>query len=380
MNSKTWIGLALVALSSSLSSSFAAPLEGTYLGKIGSLEVVFQLSNKNENAQFKNSYYYRKYSRDIELGDPTGSDAVNENYFAEIGPLPERAEIATLTINLDTLKGNYKNKETGKTLPLELTRLKSNDLKSPITGAFMDKLKKESPFDYLRFNQPLVFGIWLQATPDAKTQSLMQKTFSLGKYKYSYISDTKAQLSTPQLQGSMFKAVNTTLQDMLLDNVKNALGCSDWTMDLKPVYISEKWVSVNGFTSNFCGGAHPNSYPDGLTARVVDGKKVTLEDLYRFIPVPKNLDWNNYDSYSAYTQARGKIIIKLLEQNIPKFKKWECFDQSLSDSFDIPYWSLSPQGLVLQGDFPHVAGVCMEDKWVLPYATIAKYRYAKDAP
>ena len=384
MTSKTWIRLALVTLScslaSNLSSSLAAPLEGVYLGKIGSLEVVFQLGNKNENAQFRNSYYYRKFSRDIELSEPTGSASLDENTFTELSPFPERAPIATLTLNLDTLKGSYKTKETGKVLSLELTRLKSSDLKSPIAGTFMDKLRQESPFDYLKFNQPLVSGLWTQANPDAKTQSLMQKTSSFGKYKYSYISDTKSQLSYPQLEGSLFKAVNATLQDALLDNVKNALSCGDWTIDLKPVYISEKWVSINGFNNSFCGGAHPNAYPDGLTARVSDGKRVSLEDIYRFIPVPKNLDWNTYDSYAVYIQDRGKVIIKLLKQNLPKFKKWECYDQSLSNSFDIPYWSLSPQGLVLQGDFPHVAGMCMEAKWVLSYPTIAKYRFAKDAP
>ncbi len=380
MTSKAWIGFALVTLSCSLASSLAAPLEGVYLGKIGSLEVVFQFGSKNENAQFKNSYYYRKFSREIELERPTASDSLNENIFTEVSPYPEHVNIATLTIHSDTLKGSYKNIKTGKILLLEPTVLKSSDLKSPIVGAFMDKLKKESPFDYLKFNQLLVTGLWIQATTDGQKPSLIQKTSSLGKYKYSYISDTRTQLSYPQLEGKIFEKVNASLRDALLEDVKNALDCSEWNLNSKPIFISENWVSINGYEDNYCGGAHPNAYPTNLTVQVKSGKVLMLEDLYHFIPVPKNLDWNNYDSYSAYTQARGKIIVKLLEQNFSKFKEWECFNESMSNSFDIPYWSLSPQGLVLQGDFPHVVGMCMEEKWVLPYATIAKYRFAKEAP
>ena len=108
-------------------------------------------------------------------------------------------------------------------------------------------------------------------------------------------------------------------------------------------------------------------------------KVLKLEDLYRFVAIPQGLNLQTqepFELFSQFTLARATVLRKLISQEVKSFSDGlnvDCADVYQSEEvFQFITWYVSPDGLVVQPSFPHVAAAC-ENDFLLPYAKLKPY-------
>ena len=152
-----------------------------------------------------------------------------------------------------------------------------------------------------------------------------------------------------------------------------------FTFDPKIVLYSKRILRITGPVYYDCGGAHPDGYSKNLTIDLQTGTILKLEDLYRFAAVPTGLNLQKqepFELFSSYTQAQAVVLKKLILQESKTFTTEaypDCNDlYETGDVFGFITWYLTPEGLIVQPSFPHVAAVCEKD-FLLPYAKLKAY-------
>ena len=368
-----------------LNSAQATPLEGTYIGSVGTAPVVAVFGAAD--AQFENSYYYRKFGQDIQLEQREKNGQI---VLTEFGPFPEQLKRATATLKLEDgqLSGTYTLLKGGKPLPMTLKPVSSADLKGPLSNPQLESWKKKSPYTFLKFDRKLEAGKFVSnSSTDGK---MVLQTGKLSGVTYTWTTEPKSKISYPRLEGSIYQQVNSALEGHQLEVAANVLECNvtepDHSFNFVPTlsFISAKLVSVTAAVDLYCGGAHPTTYTDTLTLELVSGKALELEDVYRFVPLPAGVNlktFEPFEKYDAFVSARKKTLEPLIYAVRPDLKKnTDCYGPDTGiDSWKTLYWWLSNKGLVLESDFPHVAAACTEAV-TLPYALLEKYRVSKLRP
>ena len=83
-----------------------------------------------------------------------------------------------------------------------------------------------------------------------------------------------------------------------------------------------------------------------------------------------------FELFSQFTLARATVLRKLISQEVKSFSDGlnvDCADVYQSEEvFQFITWYVSPDGLVVQPSFPHVAAAC-ENDFLLPYAKLKPY-------
>jgi hypothetical protein len=337
-------------------SNALAAMDGVYVGTVGTKPIVLKLEEND------NRYYYRQYAKDIEL-ERTERDGRLE--LLEIGlysgPSTGKFELRS---NAANLTGRWLNPKTNASLPVTLRRANTNDLtaaKLPSTP-FFSKWRRDNPFDALRFDVAPRF---------VNTELVNAK-------RVQWWLEPKSGVRYPRLEGAS-KVVNDTLAQAHYESANNGLQCQDFEYDAKVALYSARVLSISATAYYDCGGAHPDGGPENFTLDLRTAKELRLEDVYRFAPLPANLDLNSgtpYEAYSSYIEARGDLLDKLVLEQHKSFTKnvgVECQElYERGDAFQFISWFLTPRGLVIQPSFPHVAAAC-EDDFELPYAKIKTY-------
>lgn len=367
----------------------AAPLEGTYVGTVGTAQVVAVFGN--QDTQFENSYYYRKFGQDIQLEQVEKKGYI---VLTEFGPFPQQLRRATATLTLEggKLSGTYRLVKGAKVLPMTLRRVLNTDLQSPLSSPQLEIWKRESPYTFLKFDRALLRGQYPVNASNSSSAYLPLKNVAgkVGGVGFYFMSEPKSRISYPRLEGNLYQKVNTALASHQLEVAASVLECNvtepDHSFNYAPTlsFVSARLVSVSAAVDLYCGGAHPTSYTDTLTLEVASSKPLELEDVYRFAPLPAGVNLRTFEptqQYDAYTSARKKVLEPLIYALRPDLKKnSECYGSDTGlDAWKSLYWWLSPGGLILESDFPHVAAVCTEPV-TLPYALLKKYRISKALP
>ena len=355
----------LTAILGLASSSLAAKIEGVYVGTLGKTNVVFKLEKPNET-DLSGVYFYRNHARDIQLsGTLSGSSLTLDEHG--LYAAQSNAKLS-LKVQETGFSGTWTDLKSGKSLLLTLravTPADLNALKLPSTP-LLRKWKLEEPYEYLRFDAPL------KASRFEKFNGKNVQWWLEPRSKISFFKLTRES-----------KAVNDALTDEHYLMASNALQCPNdsddgFTFDPKIVLYSKRILSVTGQVYYDCGGAHPDGYSENLTLDLQTGTVLKLEDLYRFAAVQKGLNLQKqepFELFSSYTQARAVVLKKLIleVQSFTTDSDTDCRDlYETGDVFQFITWYLTPEGLIVQPSFPHVAAVC-ENDFLLPYAKLKPY-------
>jgi len=379
--------VALLSPTLLLNSAQAAPLEGTYIGSVGTAPVVAVFGAAD--AQFENSYYYRKFGQDIQLEQ---SEKNGQVVLTEFSPFPEQLKRATATLELEggQLSGTYTLLKGGKPLSMTLKPVSSADLKGPLSNPQLEVWKQKNPYTFLKFDRKLEAGKFISNPNSSTDGKMVLQTGKLSGVAYTWTTEPKSKISYPRLEGRLYQQVNSALEGHQLEVAANVLECNvaepDHSFSFAPTlsFVSAKLVSVTAAVDLYCGGAHPTTYTDTLTLEVSSGRALELEDLYRFAPLPKGVNLKilePFEKYDAFASARKKTLESLIYTLRPDLRKnSECYGSDTGlDAWKTLYWWLSNKGLVLESDFPHVAAACTEAV-TLPYALLEKYRVFKLRP
>jgi hypothetical protein len=355
-----------LAFSSLAFSDLAGKIEGVYAGTLGKTNVVFKLE-KPGDSDLSGTYFYRNHARDIQLnGTVSGSSLTLEErglYGAQ-----SKAKLS-LKLEANGFSGVWTDAKSGKALPVKLytvTSAELNAIKLPSTP-LLRKWKLEEPYEYLRFDVPL---------KAAKLEKVNGKNVQ-------WWLEPRSKISFFRLAGQS-KTVNDTLTDEQYGMASSALQCPNdsedgFNFDPKIVLYSKRLLSMTASVYYDCGGVHPDGYSENLTLDLQTAKVLTLEDLYGFVAVPKGLNLQTqepFELFSSYTQARAVVLKKLILQEVKAFSKDpepDCKDlYETGDVFQFITWYLTPEGLIVQPSFPHVAAACKKD-FLLPYARLKPY-------
>jgi hypothetical protein len=348
----------------------AASLDGVYVGTLGKSAIALKLET-DKNSLVTGSYYYRNHAIDIRLEGKLSNSVVSLSEF-ESDRTGVTAKISLKSAG-NTFSGNWASvKQPKKTLAISLHRINAKDLnaiKLPSTK-LINKWKLEQPFDYLRFDAP----------------AKLVKTEIMNGKKVQWWLEPKSKIEFLRLP-SENKTVNDVLTDAHYNTAISDLEClssgnGEYTYEPKVTLYSKRILSVSASVYYYCGGAHPDNGAENLNLDLSTGKDLNVEDVYHFVPIPEGLkiDPNDYsEAYGKYLEARGAAIKKLILTGFGSFTKAlgtdvdkECASAYTDESFSYFSWYLTPKGVVIQSDFPHVAAAC-ESEFELPYASLVQY-------
>jgi hypothetical protein len=287
----------------------------TYAGTLGKASIIVELQAPGKDGAFFGRYSYMIKGVDIPLH---GMDAKGVFTIGEEKPctdalcrmandeLVDKAPIGaewSLKSNSkgDDLEGTWTDKDSGKTLPIKLTKKGIRPLSaentgvdmldadySPATGQTSTVLTpKDLPYDFLKLQHPFKKG----------------KVVAIGSSSYRMDTDIRTALDYPtviKLGKADPAALNRGLMDQRLRWEETAFGC------LKRAYLGYGWAGLggegtNGFDdepptvtvdyltprlmgitesgSQFCGFAHPNNFEDHSLIDAKTGRLVTTRDL-----------------------------------------------------------------------------------------------------
>jgi len=146
-------------------------------------------------------------------------------------------------------------------------------------------------------------------------------------------------------------------------------GRNYFKMNYNVLFAADDVISVELGEDAYAGGAHPNSAFYSVTYDLAENKELRLDDLFK-----PGADCKS--KIAEYVVADIDKRADALEQE--EFKRSGQKPQpregplvSVDELSEISYWGISPDGLVVYFDFPHVIAVF--DKNVVPYSVIKNY-------
>lgn len=309
--------IALVVIACSATSVFAAEAVA-YKGTIGRIAVILEMAEGTGSGNFAARYAYLSRGVDIPLRGKT--DISGHLVIEEEAPCDEKtcknAEGTVLEkppIGADwtlasakegrQLKGTWKDRKTGKSLPISLDRVGSRPLgdgsgesiddldPSSATVSSMDMRigPKDLPYDFLKLEHPVKQG------PEA----------IFGDAVIRFDTDSRTDTAYPtivKLAGADPTAINIYLKQQWLQFQFNAYHCKS------KIYLGNGWfgneseggtgyedggsaVTIEHLTprllgyaehgSYYCGGAYPDHFENRHFADVETGKPVVAESLIK---------------------------------------------------------------------------------------------------
>ncbi|MGV3552200.1 hypothetical protein [Rhizobium sp.] len=310
------IALALIFLSATSAPALEAI---TYKGTIGRIPIILELADPAEEGLFVGRYAYRAKGVDIPLRGKTDIDgklAIEEEAPCDArtckdsnGDTIEKAPIgADWTLTSDKagaqLKGTWKDRKSGKSLAISLTKVGGRILPDGAQSMGLDGLDPSSvtrdvlstvtpnllPYDFLKFDEQKVKR---GPETDFNGATIRSDTDPLTGTTYPTIVN---------LPGAETTAVNAWLRQQWLQFQFNPYYCKsraylsygwsgnesdgsngywDDTPDVSIEYLSTRLLALSESGSFYCGGAYPAHFVTRHFAEVGTGKPLRAENLIK---------------------------------------------------------------------------------------------------
>lgn len=369
------MALMLLVISPVLLAADGAQLFGGTLGKAA---VVVELDLRDPE-QVTGRYFYRKYRHDLALeGRLQGSQLSLREGRERYDDIP-RPELQ-LQRTAQGWQGEWIGPQ-GKRFKVKLAQ---PQIEEPPAGAepFWQRIHAESPYDFLRLKaSPL--------QPD-KRQRFQGYELQWWREPISGLTSFEVLDGYPPEQLAL---INQRLSERLWTDVIGYHGCKmggdEFMQTLKPALLSAQVVSLDIFTSYYCGGAHPDFSASPLTLDARTGEVLALEDvlwvadgpafLYREDdegrPVSGSVDFTSYYDYRS--ERLAPWLVEQLGQLYPDIMAEPEDDDCRyadSDVWNFPAWYLTPEGLHLSPYFARAMRPCDLVDWpVLPHALLKQH-------
>lgn len=291
----------------------------TYKGTIGKIPIMLEMAEETESGNFVARYAYMSKGVDIPLHGKTDVDdglAIEEeapctqktckNADGDVLENPPIGADWTLTSQKDGqhLKGTWKDRKSGKSLPIALDRVASRPLGGGRTGETIDDLDpsgvtisredkrvtpKELPYDFLKLDHPVKRG--KETARGAATIRMDNDPFTATAYP-----------TIVKLPGADTTEINAYLRQQWLQLQFNPYYCKSklylgygWFGDesdggndfwdggptVTVDYLSTRLLGLSESGSFDCGGAYPNHFVTYRFADVETGKPLEAESLLK---------------------------------------------------------------------------------------------------
>ena len=285
-----------------------------------------------------------------------------------------------LTFNGANVSGTYSYDSVGQDLKLtgQLNaqgglELKESDAKGKQTGKFVCK----------NFNDPVdAECLWSRVDGTRElmlTLELQNFAFTNGlEIKPKTISNrtTKVGASYPQLVSKEpLSAAAQAFNRQVLKLIQKAIkefdpidGRGTFQANYNVLLGTNDLVSVELTVYYDGGGAHPNNYFLSLTYDLAANKELKFEDLFQ-----PGADYNT--AIAKYlVEDIDKRAYAVEQKNATDPKQVQKRDEpiiSMEQLGEVDGWGLTPKGLIVYFDFPHV--IAYFDKNVVPYSVVKQY-------
>jgi hypothetical protein len=343
-------------------------LEGT----IGKYPVVLKLSKDQPG------YFYKSTRREIELvmSSDTGNTVILKKTEYEYQNSKE-VEIALETFILKRTgsewKGSWqaKNKQLPVLLrPVDTSRYDFDDI-LPIEHYFDSDIERV-------YNKTRLSG--LVFVKDSLTRS--------GIYQLQWVHEKLTGMSgfrvTSGYAAPILNRVNRVLAKKQFQDILAYFTCTglkdefDYQQSLSNHYLSPEFISVEAYSSSFCGGPHPNYNNNSFTIDIKKGKEVqNIEELYWF--TGEKPPESGSDAHGKYLDEMARALVSIMTGLYPTEMKKpvseDSCDYSDPESWKYPYCYLTDKGLYITPSFTHAEHACgsPEFSWI-PYALLSPYK------
>jgi hypothetical protein len=303
--------------------------------------------------------------------------AQTKDYRGEIGNSHIQMR---LTFNGANVIGTYSYDSIGQDLKLSGQmnaqgglELKESDTKGKPTGKFVCK-NFEDPIDS-ECNWTRIDG----THESIVTLELQHLAFTNGlEIKPKTISNRRTSVgaSYPQLVGKEpLSAAAQNFNRRILELVRKAIkefepidGRGSFDANYNVLLGTNDLVSIELSVYYDGGGAHPNNYFVSLTYDLAEDKELKFEDLFQ--------------TGADYKNAIAKYLVADIDKRAYAVEQKDASDPKQVPKHDEPIvsqdqltelggWGLTPKGLVVYFDFPHV--IAYFDKNVVPYGIVKQY-------
>jgi hypothetical protein len=308
------IALAFALLSAT--SAFAVDAV-TYKGTIGKIPVILEMAEGTDSGTFAARYAYRSKGIDIPLHgtldlddgirieeEAPCTDTICKGADGNVLEVPPIGADWTLESSNDEqqLNGTWKDRKSGKSLLVMLTRVGSRSL-GDSKGESVDDLDpssaareattfltpKDLPYDFLKLDHKVKQGP--ETVVDGATIRMDTDPFTATSYP-----------TILKLPGADTRAINTWLRQQWLQLQFNPYYCKSklylgygwWGNEVDGSngfwddgpgvtinYLSPRLLGLSESGSFFCGGAYPNHFIDYRFAEVATGKPIVAESLLK---------------------------------------------------------------------------------------------------
>jgi hypothetical protein len=403
--------LAVAALIVSFGTGAAHAAEAvTYAGSIGSLPIILELTSPGADGLRAGRYAYLAKGGDIPLhgmkvGDP-GTLRLSEEKpcteklcktadgdIIEVAPVAAEWNLRTEG-NGERLSGTWRDKESGKMLPVKLVKKGKRAISDSETNlldaldpsyaqAGSDQptvLSKDSlPYDFLKMDRPLKQGVTIdlgdksyRMDEDSRTGLSYPVVLSLGKVDPApvnrYLAQQRLQFSLPAFSCMARAYLGFGWSGQDAEGTSGYDGGGSVTVD----YLTSRLISIAEGGSYWCGGAHPSNFGDHRLADARMGKALVAETLLRGWTATSGdgaaVDPSTVADPSVLSFGPSETLIQFVIKNRDKFDdetEKECgFEELIRNNLAV-YLTKNDLVFTLQG-LPHVIFACTDDLLKVP--------------
>lgn len=313
--------IALAELFLSATSAFAVDAV-TYKGTIGKIPVIVEMAEGTESGTFAARYAYVSKGVDIPLHgtidlddgltmeeEAPCTDKTCKNAGGDILEKPPIAADWTLESSSDgkQLKGAWKDRKSGKSLPISLERAGSRSLGErngesvedldPASNTFssMDEAitPKDLPYDFLKLEYPVkrgkqteFEGATIRVDSDPRTDTAYPTIVKLPRADTAAINAYLRQRWL-QFQFPAYSCKSKIYLGMgwFGGSSDGGTGYEDGGSAVTIEYLTPRLLGLVENGSYYCGGAHPSHFETRHFADVGTGKQIQAEQLLKgFVP------------------------------------------------------------------------------------------------
>lgn len=396
-----------------LSATSAFAMEAvTYKGTIGKIPIIVEMADTNSDGVFAARYAYMSKGTDIPLHGTTAEDgglAIEEEAPCDErickdakGDMLEQPPVgADWTLKADKarehLKGTWKDRKSGKSLAITLTRVASRLLPDGAetmgldgldpssatrsSGADMLITAQELPYDFLKLDHPVKQG--KETTQDGATIRMDTDPFTGTSYP-----------TIVKLPGTDTTEINAYLRQQWLQLQFNPYYCKsklylgygwfgnesegtngfwDDGPNVSIDYLSPRLLGLSESGSFDCGGAYPNHFIDYHFADVKTGKPLEAESLIKGFVLknssgeevdPTKIAEGDYVKYGPNAQ-----LVKFINDRRDKSDASVETDCTMSDlvQSNLGVFFTKDELVFNLKDLPHVIFACGDDLVHVPW-------------
>lgn len=389
----------------------------TYKGTLGKFPIIVEMTELAADGTRQARYSYLAKGVDIPL-HAAASDEEDSFTFAEEAPCTPKTCVSSMSgdgtnqkpapIAADWsltfsdegnhLSGTWKDRKSGKTLPVELDYVETRNVDAEFDSALplvldslLDSERIESfPYDDLKFQRPYKKG---------PVQEFNGARFRIDE-------DPRIALGYPaieSLEGASPDAANRWLQDQRIRMSLRDFACAarayqdfGWDenvmADKSPYrsdqmarleYLSDRLVGLTESGSFFCGGAHPDNFWNYRLGDVKTGKTVAPESLVKGFTFR---DYNDKPMDPADASDENPGQYKPDASLVERVKKERPIDESEAesgcemDTFIRENLSVAFKGhnlVFVLKDLPTYAAACYTDLYSIPLTEARDYLTAE---